>query len=112
MEYLKINEFEDEAESEIEIFGRVNKNGNIDILHYDDGAPVTRFDANIYPVGSDMLSVRYEHPEGIVLTREDARKLGIPIEDEVIEKTNEQIIRDAIGSANYVNIILPIGAIN
>ena len=61
------------------IFGRINAEGNVDILHVEDGYPVTRIDADIYPVGSD-LSTRYEHPEGITLTKEDAEALGIEIE--------------------------------
>lgn len=65
--------------SKNEIFGRINNDGNVAILYAEDGAAVTRLDANVYPVGSE-LSVRYEHPEGIVLTRSDAAKLGIKIE--------------------------------
>ncbi len=54
------------------------ENGNARIFH-ESGEVVTRIDANVYPVGSD-LSARYEHPEGIVLTVEDAEKLGIEVE--------------------------------
>ena len=61
------------------IFGRIRDDGNIDILYASDGAPVTRIDADVYPVES-TLSARYEHPRGIVLTREDAESLGIEIE--------------------------------
>ena len=57
------------------MFYRINDDGNAIILH-ESGEMVTRIDANVYPVGSD-LSARYEHPEGIVLTVEDAEKLGI-----------------------------------
>lgn len=64
------------------IFGRVNEDGNIYIGYVSEGEPVCRLDADVYPVGSDF-SVRYEHPEGIVLTRVDAEKLGIDIEDEL-----------------------------
>jgi hypothetical protein len=60
------------------MFYRINDDGNAIILE-DDGSIVTRIDANVYPVGSD-LSARYEHPEGIVLTVEDAEKLGIEVE--------------------------------
>ena len=62
-----------------EMFGRIDKNGNVAVLWKEDGEPVTRMDANVYPVDSD-LSVRYEHPEGIVLSVEDAEKIGIDIE--------------------------------
>lgn len=57
------------------MFYRINDDGNAIILH-ESGEMVTRIDANVYPVGSD-LSARYEHPEGIVLTVEDAERLGI-----------------------------------
>lgn len=62
-----------------EVFGRINAEGNVDILFVEDGSPVNRLDADAYPVNSD-LSVRYDHAEGIVLTQEDARKIGIDIE--------------------------------
>lgn len=42
----------------------------------DDGSVATRIDANVYPIGSDT-SARYEHPEGIRLTIQDARMAGI-----------------------------------
>jgi hypothetical protein len=60
-------------------FGRPTDNGTVAVLHIEDGAAATRLDASVYPVGSDQ-SARYEHPEGIVLTREDAAKLGMEIE--------------------------------
>lgn len=62
-----------------EFFGRINEDGNVDVLHVEDGSAATRLDASVYPVGSDV-SARYEHPAGIVLTRDDATKLGIEIE--------------------------------
>lgn len=61
------------------IFGRLTDEGHVAILHVEDGEPVTRLDATVYPVGSS-LSARHEHPQGIVLTRADADKLGIEIE--------------------------------
>lgn len=64
-----------------EFFGRLNKNGSVDVLHVDSGEVATRLDATVYPVGSDF-SARYEHPEGIVLSRADAEMLGIEIERE------------------------------
>ena len=58
------------------MFYRKNNEGHAVILYSSDGAPVTRIDANVYPVGSD-LSACYEHPAGIVLTVSDAEKIGI-----------------------------------
>jgi hypothetical protein len=60
------------------IYGQYDDDGNIVLLYESDGTPVTRLDANIYPVGSD-LSTRYEHPEGIHITKEDAYKIGLEI---------------------------------
>lgn len=62
------------------IFGRLNDDGNVMVLYTEDGVAVTSLDANVYPVGSN-LSARYEHVDGIVLSREDADQLGIEIED-------------------------------
>ena len=64
-----------------EIFGRINKDGNVSILYADDGEAVTTLDENVYQVGSD-ISARYEHPDGIVLSYDDAISLGIDIENE------------------------------
>jgi len=37
--------------------------------------------SGVYPVGSDgSHSVRYEHPEGIVISRNDAQRIGLEIE--------------------------------
>jgi len=57
------------------MFYQLDEDGNA-VIFENDGAIATRIDANVYPVGSD-LSARYEHPEGIILTVEDAQKLGI-----------------------------------
>jgi hypothetical protein len=62
-----------------EIFGRIDENGNVVVLYAEDGSAVTSIDENVYPVDSS-LSARYEHAEGLVLTREDADSLGIEIE--------------------------------
>ena len=65
------------------IFGRINPEGDFHVLYVDDGSPVTRFDETIrtvYPVDSE-LSVLYEHPDGIVLTPADAKKIGLKIEE-------------------------------
>ena len=61
-----------------EFFGRKTETGIL-ILHIDDGEPATRLDASVYPVGAS-LSTLYEHPEGIILTPDDASRLGIEIE--------------------------------
>lgn len=64
------------------IFGRTDLDGNIAIFQTKDGRPVTRMEnwAGIYPVGS-RLSAAYEHPEGIIISREDAEEIGIEIEE-------------------------------
>ena len=67
-----------EIPNEPEIFGRINGNGNDDLLHWESGEAVTRY-AECWPLNSD-LSGSYEHAEGIELSREDAESLEIPIE--------------------------------
>ncbi|HBC0038432.1 TPA: hypothetical protein JGA48_002659 [Salmonella enterica] len=62
-----------------EVFGRINSEGNVDILFTDSGESVTRLDANVFPVNSE-LGARYDHPEGIELTISDAKRIGIEIE--------------------------------
>lgn len=65
------------------IFGRKNENGDIDVLYVEDGYPVTRLDEEmpiVYPINSE-LSAFYEHPEGITLTLEDAQKIGLEIDE-------------------------------
>jgi hypothetical protein len=73
------------------LFGRLDERGNVLVLHVEDGAPVTRLDASVYPVlyivdkdgvreRTADLSARYEYPNGIVLSRDDADHLGIEIE--------------------------------
>jgi hypothetical protein len=61
------------------IFGRINSDGNVDIMDSETGEAVTRLDADVYPIGSD-LSARYEHPDGIVLAVADAETVGVEIE--------------------------------
>ncbi len=63
-----------------EMFYRINDEGSAAILYTEDGTEVTRIDATVYPVGSE-LSARYEQPAGIVLTIEDAQRLGLHAED-------------------------------
>ena len=52
---------------------------NCRILYCEDGRPVTRIDADLYPVDSE-ISTRHQHPEGIVLTIAQVDRLGIPVE--------------------------------
>lgn len=59
------------------LFGRAVENGVA--VFEADGSVATRIDANIYPVGSS-LGARYEHPEGIIISVEDAEKIGLEIE--------------------------------
>ena len=61
------------------VFGRINDNGNVDLLDYYTGESVTRY-PDCWPLGSDLTG-EYEHPEGISLTLEDAEKLKIEIEN-------------------------------
>ena len=64
-----------------EFFGRVNEDGNVAVLHVADGSVATRLDQSVYAVGSDgSRSVRYEDPDGIVLSRTDAERIGLDIE--------------------------------
>lgn len=64
-----------------EFFGRRNEDGSVEVLHVEDGAAATRMDCSLYTVDSDgSKSVRYEHPEGIVISSEDAEKIGLEIE--------------------------------
>lgn len=63
-------------------FGRLNEDGDVDVLHAEDGADATIMDCRgVYPVGSDgSQSVRYEHADGIVISRADANRIGLRIE--------------------------------
>jgi hypothetical protein len=63
-------------------FGRINDAGDVDVLHVEDGSAATKMDCSgVYPVGSDgSQSVRYEHPEGIVISVADATRIGLSIE--------------------------------
>lgn len=63
-----------------EVFGRVNNEGNVDILYINDGDRVTSLNVDgVYPVNS-LFSTRYAHGGGIVLTVEQCRELNIEIE--------------------------------
>lgn len=61
------------------VFGRINPDGNVDVLDVETGEAITRLDISVYPVGS-QFSARYDHPEGITLTRADAERIGLEIE--------------------------------
>jgi len=61
-----------------EFFGRINEDGNVDVLHAD-GSAATRMDCSVYPIGSDV-SARYEHPAGITISQDDAKRIGLDIE--------------------------------
>lgn len=65
---------------EPKMYGRLNNDGSVSVLYEASGEPVTRLDHTVYPVGS-LLSARYEHARGIVLTEQDARKIGLDIDD-------------------------------
>lgn len=63
------------------IFGRTVENGVL-LCWRDSGEAVTRLEENMplaWPVGSD-LSAYCEHPEGIILSKEDAEALSVEIE--------------------------------
>lgn len=63
-----------------EVFGRINAQGGVDVLYAETGERVTRLDVDgVYPLGSE-LSTRYDHAEGIVISQEDAARIGLDIE--------------------------------
>ena len=63
-----------------EIFGQLDSQGNVGLFFIESGEHVTRLDSDgIYPVDADV-STKYEHPEGIVITVDDANRLGIEVE--------------------------------
>lgn len=47
-----------------EFFGRINKDGNVAVLHAEDGSTAARLDADVYPSGSDF-SARHERAASI-----------------------------------------------
>jgi len=63
------------------MFGRINENGNVDVLHVTDGSRVTRIDADVWPL-DNKFGTRYEHPEGIIISRADAKLIGLYVERE------------------------------
>lgn len=60
------------------IFGRINEDGNVDLLHWESGEKVTRYE-NCWPLNSEV-SGGHEHADGIELSRQDAEALEIPID--------------------------------
>lgn len=63
-----------------EVFGRVNEDGNVDVLYVETGEAVNRLDApDVFPVGSEF-GCTWDHPEGITITKEDAIRLVLDIE--------------------------------
>ena len=63
-----------------EFFGRTNESGDVAVFHVS-GEGANRMDCSLYTVDSGgSKSVRYEHPEGIVITSADAKKIGLEIE--------------------------------
>lgn len=63
------------------IFGRKDNKGNVMVL-FTDGEPVTRLDEDnddmplIWPINSDV-SAYYEHPDGLIISIEDAQTLKL-----------------------------------
>jgi hypothetical protein len=64
----------------MEIFGRINERGNVDVLD-SDGCPVCSLPGTlptVYPVGSNLGASH--HHDRIELTLSDAKKIGLEIE--------------------------------
>jgi len=61
-----------------DFFGRINSDGNIQVFELDGIATRMPID-NLYPIDSSF-SVLYEHPEGIVISLDDAEKIGLEYE--------------------------------
>ena len=61
------------------IYGKLDGDGNVDILYSIDGISVNTLDTTLCPVGS-VQSCRYYHAEGIKLSRADAELLGVEVE--------------------------------
>lgn len=59
-----------------DVYYVTNDEGDATLFHKNDGSAVTSLEANVYPVGS-WKSVRYNHPEGIVISVSDAISLDI-----------------------------------
>jgi len=60
------------------MFYRINEDGNA-VIFLNNGEVVTKFNCDspcVWPVGSDVCGY-YEHPEGIIISIADAKRLGI-----------------------------------
>ena len=69
------------SDERIDVFGRLCEDGTVAVLSVSTGEPVTRMDVEeVYPVRSTG-SVKYEHAHGIRLTRADAERMGLEIEE-------------------------------
>ena len=65
------------------IFGRTLESGDV-ALFYEDGHVLDRLDTTPYAPAycvDDGLGAAYEHPNGLIITRQDARRLDIEIEE-------------------------------
>lgn len=67
-----------------DVFGRINDLGTVDVLYIETGEAVTTLNADAlvsnYNATSTDRHCKYEHAEGIQLTVETAKSLGIEIE--------------------------------
>lgn len=64
-------------------FGQVNEDGGVMLFHIEDGEALTRFREDwptTYAINSGF-SCEYEHPEGIVISKQDAESLGVNIQE-------------------------------
>lgn len=69
-----------DADTAIDIFGRINANGDVDVFNAD-GSPCTRWPTSkyMYDVNSGK-GTAYEHPNGITISQEDAEYHDLTIE--------------------------------
>jgi hypothetical protein len=69
--------------NKMNIFGQlINDETSVAVLHTDTGERVTQLDSSypiLYPVDSGF-STLYEHPNGIILSLDDANRIGLDIE--------------------------------
>lgn len=79
-------------------FARKRDDNDYDILYINTGEPVTRLPFEfplVWPVDSNV-SAYADHPDGIILTKDDIKKLGIEIEELDSSINREQTINKAI----------------
>ena len=91
------------------VFARPDDAGGYAILDNETGMPVTRLDASVYPIGSEF-GARYEHAEGIRLSRADVVAAGVEFEyPSEIEDDDEMLprVEDDAGEALDGDEILP-----